>query len=266
MENSKLKNWCETAVSRIRYRPDRKEVEAELMAHMEDKRDALRQNGIPENELEDAVLRSMGSAEEIAPQLAAIHKPFWGYVYTATTCLVLLLAAIVLFLGNDYLLSHGTPRDYGKDTSDNFDILAATHEEIVLDYAPHVSAQSNGYTYTVTRVGMWKTDWDSWTEYECMFRILITGLYPWESRHSPIEYFWAEDSLGNRYISYTNYMHQLTGKHTQIFTPTEGFLSATYDVILRCFDAPNAQWIKLHYDRDGRNIVLHIDLTGGDGQ
>ena len=74
--NEKLKKWCQAATDQIRYKPDRAEVEAELMAHMEDKADALRAQGIPEEELENAVLRSMGSAEAIAPQLAAIHKPW----------------------------------------------------------------------------------------------------------------------------------------------------------------------------------------------
>ena len=28
----------------------------------------------------------------------------------------------------------------------------------------------------------------------------------------------------------------------------------------------NAQWVELHYDRDGRDIVLRIDLTGGEAE
>ena len=74
--NEKLKNWCASATAQIRYKPDRAEVEAELMAHIEDKADALRGKGVPEEEINGEVLRSMGSAEAIAPQLAAIHKPW----------------------------------------------------------------------------------------------------------------------------------------------------------------------------------------------
>lgn len=74
--NEQLKNWCASATAQIRYKPDRAEVEAELMAHMEDKADALCAQGIPEEELENTVLRSIGSAETIAPQLAALHKPW----------------------------------------------------------------------------------------------------------------------------------------------------------------------------------------------
>ena len=263
--NEKLKKWCQAATDQIRYKPDRAEVEAELMAHMEDKADALRAQGISEEELENAVLRSMGSAEVIAPQLAAIHKPFWGYVYSGTKAALCVLMLLLFVLGSYHLMNQSFHWS-GTTGADSFDSMTAAYEEVLLDYVPNVSDRSDGYTYTVTRAGIWKTDWESWTEYVCMLKIRVFGILPWENRHPTIENFWAEDSLGNRYVAYDDYIHNTTDTHTQVFTPTEGFLSATYDVILRGFDTADAQWVKLHYDRDGRDIVLHIDLTGGDGK
>ena len=105
MKNYTFAKWCLEAVSQIKYTADRDEVYEELRAHLEDHRDALMEQGIPREEAEKRALEAMGSAKEIAPQLAAVHKPFWGYVYSIMVRVTQVLAAFsvgllfVLILG-----------------------------------------------------------------------------------------------------------------------------------------------------------------------
>lgn len=40
-------------------------------------------------------------------------------------------------------------------------------------------------------------------------------------------------------------------------------MSAEYDAWFANLD-PEAQWVELRYDRDGRDVRLRIDLTGGE--
>ncbi len=77
-------------------------------------------------------------------------------------------------------------------------------------------------------------------------------------------YFWAVDSQGNYYNSRDEGHY----KDEPCVRIGGGRFSGRY----QCFDmdiwgipSGDIQWIELHYDRDGRNIVLHIDLAGGDG-
>lgn len=78
------------------------------------------------------------------------------------------------------------------------------------------------------------------------------------------EYLWTRDSLGNVYhpIVY-NYEKQedvpwMYCVSTGSGAPRETILWIT----LGNFD-PDVQWVELRYDRDGREMTLHIDLTGG---
>lgn len=40
-------------------------------------------------------------------------------------------------------------------------------------------------------------------------------------------------------------------------------MTCIYEMELTDFLSQDAQWIDLHYDRAGRDMVLRIDLTGG---
>ena len=104
MDNEKFVKWCETATADIRYQPDRKMVANELVGHLEDRRDALMAEGLDERTATDQALESMGDAKEIAPQLGALHKPFWGYFECATRYIAYILCVALLFVGT-FLLS-----------------------------------------------------------------------------------------------------------------------------------------------------------------
>ena len=98
--DSVLSRWLDTAVSGIRFGVDRKEVRAELEGHIEDKMADLRRvfPDIPTDEARDRALSAMGNPEELKEELARVHRPWLGWLWTASRyllCLVMLVNFLV---------------------------------------------------------------------------------------------------------------------------------------------------------------------------
>lgn len=70
----RMSDWCERACSHIKYKPDRKDVAEELLAHMQDKYDALIAAGIP---LEEAAYAYTVSSERE-------HRGFFIFEFHST--------------------------------------------------------------------------------------------------------------------------------------------------------------------------------------
>lgn len=263
MKYPRLDKWCADATKKIRYGPDREEVRRELRQHMEDKCDSLRNQGIPEKELEEKVLRSMGDCEEIAPQLAAIHKPFWGFLERLTRYIALHFLVIALSLGFFQLLNYGIDLPSIKEDRDNFDVHAENpYLTMTTDLAPTISAEANGYTFSAPRVGVWR-----WNEHPDGAGILIIKLriedpMPWKNYLPFTEYIWLEDSQGNRYYTLTE-SYRDNDFHITLYSQKRDVFCTEYDVFTSNLPA-EITWVTLHYTRDGRNMELHIDLAGGE--
>lgn len=90
--------WLDTAVSGIRFGPDRRAVRAELQAHIEDKTADLERifSGISPQEARDRALAGMGNAEELRKELAKVHRPWLGYLWQASRFALGILAALAL--------------------------------------------------------------------------------------------------------------------------------------------------------------------------
>lgn len=109
-----MEDWLDTAVSGIRFGPDRRAVRSELESHMEDKTADLRRvfPDIPDDEAQARALSAMGDAEELKKELARVHRPWLGYLWRASQ--VLMWGALAVFLlicvsGNDHYQSAGFP-------------------------------------------------------------------------------------------------------------------------------------------------------------
>ena len=96
--------WLNTAVSGIRFYGDRRQVRQELEEHMEDKEADLRRifPNIPETEARERALASMGDPEEVKRELAKVHRPWLGWLWTASkgALVVLWLLFLISGLGN----------------------------------------------------------------------------------------------------------------------------------------------------------------------
>ena len=79
MESGKhpVAQWLDRATAAIRFGPDRKEVRAELEAHLEDKALDFQRifPGLTEAEARERAVSEMGDPMEIGKELAKVHKP-----------------------------------------------------------------------------------------------------------------------------------------------------------------------------------------------
>ena len=250
MSNDLFNIWCQKATEKIRYGPDRRVVCRELMDHLEAHRDALMEKGLSAEEAEQKALTAMGSAEEIAPQLAAIHRPWLGYLSSIMKAIAIFAAALALFCsfatGASFLSALSSTRE--------FDSIPANHGPLDHYCHPNVSDSSDGHRFQVTEAGYSKLKRELYFQLEVMH-------WPWIDGGDITSYIWATDSLGNHYKSIADADYD-----DPACIVRDGGLYSTLIFVssmrLTGFD-PDADWVELHYDRDGRDMVLRIDLNGG---
>ncbi|MBP3674618.1 MAG: hypothetical protein J6J18_12400 [Oscillospiraceae bacterium] len=270
MGQFRFKCWCSDAVSGIIFPPDQRKVYDELYQHLEDHYDALVEQGMDKEDAVKAALAAMGDAWEIAPQLAAIHRPFWGYFLRVTRILlvIFLIATIIPFGKFLYNTTYQEPVTWAFDIFDP-DAYEEKGYTLVRCLKPDVTVRSDGYTFTVTDAVEWQYPYpDSatgTTDYLCL-RMTEFHPLPWVEHTDVGLWLWAEDSLGNIY--------GCTKENTSYSEEEEEYLCArgsqvgpflyAYTLWINYFDIQNAEWITIHYDRDGRDLTWHIDLTGGD--
>lgn len=244
-----FENWCSRAVAQIRFKPDREAVYAELKAHLEDHYDDLLAQGHSQDQARRLALEAMGDPEEIAPQLGQIHKPWLGYAYRVVKWVTIPVCIWALFL----LIAFGGSHLHALLSTAGYDSLREEGEGGFY-CQPDVSDSSDGYRFRVTEAAVN-------AEGDTLYLELQTTYWPWMPEPGIANYFWAVDNLGNYYACKRDVMYDDVPKVTyQGGFYSQGFGSSNLKIIH--FDG-NAQWAELHYDRDGRDIVLRIDLTGG---
>lgn len=275
--------WCTDAVSKIRYRPDRQSAYEELKDHLEDRYDALIQEGHSPEEARFLTLEAMGSAEEIAPQLGHIHKPFgaWYFIFskwilaiTTIFCVLSLCQFTWRFtmLFEQYAYDEGLFHPY-EDVSFQDEYMSANRRSFC---EPNITYKDSGYTLTMTRSAFWDIEILDILDKEqnatsirdtLYFQIQISNPLPWAEFPSVEGWLWARDSLGNYYYARTEaatnsfrepqvYAYRsLTGLFTHTVNGRVSLTDQTFHEI---------EWIEICYDRDGRDMVFRIDMTGGD--
>lgn len=244
--------WCARAVSQIRHRSDKDMVYEELRAHLEDHYAALIDQGHSPEEAGRMALEAMGSPEVIAPQLGEIHKPFWGYLYSFTKFLAIAACGWMLFLLVCFAGSH----IHSVISTANYPSLQEEGKDGFYSQ-PNVSDSSDGYRFTITEAAVNR-------EGTTLYLELQTAYWPWMQQPQISSWFWAVDSKGNYYASRAEAHYDDIPKLTDggaLYS--QGFSSQNLQITH--FDS-DAEWVELHYDRDGRDIVLRVALTGGEGK
>ena len=243
-------DWCYHAVAQIRFRPDREAVFQELKAHMQDHYEDLISQGYTAEKARQVTLRAMGDPEEIAPQLGAIHKPWLGYIYRIVKWVTIPACAWAIFLLIAFCGSH----IHSLLSTANYPALQEKGEGGIW-LQPAVSDESDGYRFKVTEAAVNAQGDTLYLELQIIY-------LPWMPKPGIVNYFWAVDSLGNHYDCRKDFMYDDVPRVAyQGGFYSQGFESNQLEV--QHFDS-GAQWLELHYDRDGRDIVLRIDLTGGE--
>jgi hypothetical protein len=262
MKKETAKSWCADATRLIKFPPDRETVQEELEQHLIDKQEDLRQQGVPEEQIEALAIAAMGSAEEIAPQLAAIHRPFWGYAYQVCTALLILLMIITIpffYTRMGYRFGFDLPEFPSFGTA----------EHIHYDAEPDTKVKSGAYTFTLEQVRI-SGDVLADVQDEILFLSARIRLQHPQMHNGAelMEFVWAEDNLGNVYHSSSATSHIPAAKSTQ-FIRVEYYpywFSNYYILTFYGYCSQDADWIDLHYDRDENSFTLRIELSGGDAQ
>ncbi len=245
-------DWCYHAVAQIRLKSDREAVFQELKDHLEDHYDDLITQGYSPEKAQRLALEAMGDPEQIAPQLGAIHSPWLGYLYKIVKWITIPVCAWAIFLLIAFCGSHV----HSRISTVNYDSLRSKSEGGSY-YQPNVTDSSDSYRFKVTEAAVNAAG-------DILYIELQITYWPWMPQPAIANYFWAVDSLGNRYACKQDYLYDDVPKVTyQGGFYSQGFESNQLEV--RHFDS-SARWLELHYDRDGRDIVLRIDLTGGEAE
>lgn len=99
--------WCQAVLREVRFYPDHKAIETELLAHLTDSRDRLERRGYARKEAEQKALEAMGSSQEVGRALNSAHRPFWGWLWQLTRGMIVLLLAFSALLVWQNSQEHG---------------------------------------------------------------------------------------------------------------------------------------------------------------
>lgn len=255
MLNTKFDAWCDAATAKIRYWGDRDAVSAELRAHLEDRYDALVEAGYSHAEATAKALAAMGSAQEIAPQLGKIHRPWLGWMYSVLKFVGITTTSLAVFSLSIHLW--GTLDGVMRDPSP---YLPRNLDNITYYCEPELFCYAEGYRIYINEVAVAEDENEGDTRLHIQLEI---HKFPWMEWTSALNNFWAVDSLGNYY-----YPRGLSAYGQRRIT-SGGYSMSTREyhitLALTQFDT-DTEWVEFCYDRDGRNIVFHINLTGGDAR
>ncbi len=258
MVNSNFDHWCRKATQSIRFTPDRKKVHNELMAHLEDHRDTLVAQGMDEQTAQQAAMDAMGDCWELSYQLAQVHRPFWAYAQRITR----IAAAILCALAFVACIRYGSGIASLLRLHDVVDTTKPPSEigtwEVVGKFKFDVSDWTDGYYFRIPSAVLWQREDD--------IRITLhlqTFFLPIQGNTDAAFFFWAMDDQGNHYVSsFEDSDRSLRLSRTGIHAQTQG--AQCFTMCISGLPSTEIQWVELHYDRDGRDVVLRIDLTGGD--
>ena len=267
--------WLDKATEGIRFGPDRKEVRAELSAHLEDKALDFQRifPGLTEDEAKERAAAEMGDPEEIGKELARLHKPLLGYAWLASKVLlgVVIGAAVLLFANRTYQsglsnLLDGPHSWYG----DSDPPIAAIYKGVELDYlgplADSGPVQAGEYTFSTDCGELWNvTMGNGETSRVVYFQLEVRHPRPMEQLNYLVEEtMWAQDDRGGVLLSYRDYYDMVYPErglyYVVNFDPLDdGIFTDRYEVSIEITDR-SAQRVDLRYTEMGADLTIPISL------
>ena len=245
------KNWLDTAVSKIRYGPDRRRVRKELAAHLEDAADAYMEGGnYSLHEASEIALRNMGDARELADELGRIHKPYLAYF---CNFMVILAVLFVLIFGKAEQLDINGKNYAMKNEHANVEMLF--DEENRLVYEQNSAVKIGEYDIYVDKAAI--TDYPNGSRYITIKLNIETDKLSY-MKPQFFRYVTVEDEYGNVYrleedtsnigLRFMTNYGDITGK---------SMIAVYFDAIEK--DAVNYM---VKYDRAGVSFELPVVLGG----
>lgn len=275
MKEGDAQRWVDAAVSGIRFPLDREAVEQELREHIQDKIDeVLRLDpGIDREQAEALAVGQMGDAAEIGAQLARLHRPWLGWLWMASKCLVVVVGVVFAFsllsdmwaraedrnhpgryAGEFYEPARAAVSSWGEQgVQIGSDILQADGAALCYVYHKNDRGEKSGYAYMNGR-----------RQYALTVDFSVHSSRFWETYQENFARIIVTDSLGNRYRSLLNphFPSVVTGYNFfRIESKGRTLFSWQYQLILPVVD-PETEWVRLDYDWQGRSFSLLLEWEG----
>lgn len=265
-KKSKLYRWCREATAGIRYRPDRERVYEELLHHLEERYESFVEQGNDDETAQEKTVQAMGSAAELAPQLAALHRPFWGRTLLVSRVLLIVLLCAVLRMNGPF--QNDLYAGYTNNLSYRLEEEKTQYDVRTNYFSLDGTDSSDGFYFELVDAATRRyKDEDTESLY---IRVRIVDPVPRPRGFEAEEYFRAVDSAGNAYCSSfeaENFFPRPIPEQyiLSALTPIERESLFTYSCVfmIRDFTIGELTWLELIYDRDGRDVRLRVDLTGG---
>ncbi len=256
--------WADRAAKHVRFFPDRAGVRKELQEHMEDRYEALTAGGLDERAAAEKTVAAMGDADQVGEALNKIHAPLLGWLWLLSCGLI--AAALVLgFLHMSGRADHATwpnrlwdSESFTETTRDVLDAIDGEwHGQIRAGLWESGAAGTCGdYSFTVPKAALWTHTGVDDGRYDLFLQLRVSRKF-WTPHFTwtGLSGFFLLDSLGGRY-DYARgwYAAEYMGD----------FLTSGWDIVLHDFPT-DAEWVELHYHREGYDLVLRVDLKGGEG-
>lgn len=257
--NLTCREWLAAAVKDIHFRPDREAVERELWEHIEDKTADLVRIFLDMTweEAEARALSDMGDPEEMARELAKIHKPWLGYLwkFSRTVRKISLFALVISLLVSQ---QRWNQIDGWYASGDEWMLY---REELVMLEPDRARASVNGDWITMERAVLDR----EWKRVGVKLRVWSPAF--WEGRSGNLKSLvTAVDDRGNIHPSYMEFWAEdmTTEKRTISYVSSEsGGCGPFYQDYIFWVQEVNleAKWLRLEYDWLGRKFEFTINLT-----
>ena len=242
--------WLRDAVKYVKYPPDRRQVRLELYEHVASRRQDFLACGFSEEEADRRACEAMGDPEEVGKALAAVHKPFWGYVL----CVIRFLLILFVLYAAVYTLRGGGGEVFNYPY---LRVLKGEIDERVPEWISQSAADTMGdYRFRLVKAGVTLTEPAEDARYFAergTYLVLQLRTFTWDPDLGPPQFdngmLTVEDSGGKVYPAYAR------GELDLIF-------AGRVTILVRDFD-PASAWAVLRYEAGDRVLRLPVRLKGG---
>ena len=197
MASPQFNEFCGRVCRRVRFRPDRAAITAELTAHLEDHMDALVARGFPPETAARQAVAAMGDPEEIGKELDKSHSPLLGWLqiwFGWFTGIAIYFTVVIVVWS---LWGSSPPESFRAREAAWADRIYSTYSTVLLDTRPEAVFHGRDYTFSVQRAIL--------TEYygdiDLDYLVRADWFNPWLPTPNLPYLLRVEDDLGNIYVN-----------------------------------------------------------------
>ena len=263
--------WLDEACARVRFKPDRPSIRAELTAHLEDGTAERESAGYPRQEAETMALAAMGDAAQVGDALDRAHSPLLGRLWLFSgiaAAAALLFTALFFLFGDGYaqlriqLDAYGSQADALAWMEEQEEYLLGLNPNLTFDRvrASEPAEAANGYRFTVEEALLWGAGG------ERTLYILLRADRPRPWSPAPDEALanelWAVSSSGGEHPAEPDLVDG-TRRSLSCRPVVWDLASNWYCIALRPYSED--EWVELYYPFGENDWAIRLTLPGGDG-